>query len=474
MLGLFGTLNLSSRSLQVQQQGIEVAGHNLANVNNPAYARQRVAITSATAITTQNGLIEGAGADVATIQQIRNDILDGQIVNENSVTGSLEAQQEALQYAQSNLGQSIDRGATGAEGAAAAPGLGQHAIGDALTDLFKSFQSLSAQPSSTAERDLLLKNATALTEQFNATDKRLGELNDSLNTAVQSDVSDVNSLLGDIAKLNEQIVRAEAPGDGTANDLRDARQAKLEELGKLVKFDTAPGDSGAVNITIGGTLMVDTTVVSDQLETYDSGNGKLLVRAASTDTPLNITSGHIAGIIEARDGAVQTLRDNLSNLASNLITQVNQIHQAGYGLDDSTGMNFFEGTNASDIRVNSALTPDKIAASDKAGEDLNNKVITQLADLQRTKLGALDNQTFSDRYAGIVGDLGTSLNKANQGVADQAVVANMVKTQRDSVSAVNMDEEMTDLVKFQRAYQASAQVVNVVNTMLETVLNMMR
>src|SRR5262245_19129581 len=100
MLGLFGTLNLSMRSLQVQQQGIEVAGHNLANVNNPAYARQRVAITSATAITTERGFIEGTGADVATIQQIRNDILDGQIVNENSVTGSLEAQQQALQYAQ--------------------------------------------------------------------------------------------------------------------------------------------------------------------------------------------------------------------------------------------------------------------------------------------------------------------------------------------------------------------------------------
>jgi flagellar hook-associated protein 1 FlgK len=474
MLGLFGTLGLSTRSLQVQQQGIEVAGHNLANVNNPAYARQRVAITSATSIGTENGFIEGTGAEVANIQQIRNSILDAQVVNENSVTGSLEAQQQALQYAQSNLGQQIDRGAASAEGAAATPGLGQHAIGDAINDLFKSFQSVSTQPSSIAERDLLLKNAQTLAERFNATDKSLGELNDSLNNAVDADVSSANNLLKDIASLNQQIIKAEATSQGTANDLRDARQAKLEELGKLVNFDTAPGDSGAVNITIGGTLMVDTTVVRDQLETYDSGNGKLLVRAASTDAPLSITGGHVGGTIDARDGAIQTLRNDLSTLASTIISQVNSIHRSGYGLDDSTGLNLFEGTSASDMRLNAAVTPEKVAASDKPGEDGNNKVIVQLADLQKTQQAGLNNQTFTQRYSAIVGDLGTSLNKTNQGIADQTVVTNMVQSQRDSVSAVSMDEEMTDLVKFQRAYQASAQVVNVINEMLDTVINMMR
>src|SRR5438874_4276663 len=160
MLGLFGTLNLTTRSLQVQQQGIEVAGHNLANVNNPAYARQKIAIATSPAIHTETGMIEGTGADVVAIQQVRNAILDAQLVDENSVTGSLEAQQQTLQYAQSDLGQQIDRGATGAEGAAAASGAGgQHAIGDAVNDLFNSFQSLSTQPSSMTERDIVLNKA---------------------------------------------------------------------------------------------------------------------------------------------------------------------------------------------------------------------------------------------------------------------------------------------------------------------------
>jgi flagellar hook-associated protein 1 len=280
--------------------------------------------------------------------------------------------------------------------------------------------------------------------------------------------------LRDVAKFNEQIIRAEAPGDRPANDLRDARQAKLEELGKLVKFDMSPGEVGAVNISIGGTLMVDTTVVSEQLETYDAGNSKMLVRAASTDAPLTITGGHIHGLIDARDTSIQKLRDDLSSLASAFITQVNTIHQAGFGLDGSTGLAFFTGTDASNIAVNPALTASRLAASNEAGAVGNNKVILQLADLQKTPQAALTNQTFTQKYSGIVADLGSALNTANQGVADQAVVMNMVTTQRDSVSGVSMDEEMTDLLKFQRAYQASARVVNVVDTMLETVINMAR
>jgi flagellar hook-associated protein 1 FlgK len=475
MLGLFGTLNLTTRSLQVQQQGIEVAGHNLANVNNPAYARQRVMIATSPTVQAENGMIEGTGADVTAIQQVRSSILDSQLVSENSVTGSLEAQQQALQYAQSDLGQQIDRGATGAEGAAAAGGTGgQHAIGDAINDLFNSFQSLSTQPSSMTERDIVLNKATQLTDRFRDTDSRLASLSASINTDLDSDVSQVNSVLGDIAKLNQQIARAEINSNGAANDLRDSRQAKLEELGKLVKFDTSAGEAGAVNVSIGGVLMVDTTVVSNQLQTYDAGGGQMLVRAATGSTPLDITSGHIAGLIETRDGAVKTLRDDLSTLATSLITQINTLHQGGFGKDGSTGLAFFTGTNASDIRVNQTLIddPGKIGASDSNGDVGNNKVIVAMAQLANAPQAALADQTFTQKYGRVVADLGASLSKVNQGISDQAAVVNMVTTQRDSVSAVSLDEEMADLVKFQRAYQASAQVVNVVNTMLETIINM--
>src|SRR2546427_13202 len=167
MPGLFAILNLGSRSLQTQRQGVEVAGQNLANVNNPAYARQRVAIQTAPTVSSDLGP-QGTGADAVAIVQLRSRILDNQIQSESSVRGSLEAQQLALQYAQANLGTQMDRLASGAEGAAAAQGVGgAHSLADGFADLFNGFQSLSTNPTSMAERQSLLMKASNLTTQFN-------------------------------------------------------------------------------------------------------------------------------------------------------------------------------------------------------------------------------------------------------------------------------------------------------------------
>jgi flagellar hook-associated protein 1 FlgK len=476
MLGLFGTLNLSSRSMQVQQQGIEVAGHNMANVNNPAYARQRIAIQTAPGIASENG-IEGTGSDTSRISQIRDVLLDVQINAESSVTGSLEAQQRSLQYAQADLGQQLDRAASGAEGAAAAAQTGtQHGIGDSISDLFSAFQNLSTQPTSETERDIVLTKAATLADKFQQTDQRLSDLQGTINKDLGDDVAQANGLLQDVARLNQQIGIAEVSGAGAANDLRDTRQAKLEELSKLMKFDTSEGNSGSISISVGGVPLVDSTVVTESLETYDAGNGQMLVRGAASGTPINPTSGSIHGEIEVRDGAIQTLRDNLSNLASALISEVNQVHQSGFGLDGTTGLNFFDGTDAKDIHVNSSLMADhrKLQASSQAGASKNNAVAVALAQLQNAPQTGLQGQTFSQNYSRVVAGLGESLSKVNEQITDQTVVSNMLKTQRDSMSGVSLDEEMTDLMKYQKAYQASAQMVNVINEMLDTVLNMMR
>jgi flagellar hook-associated protein FlgK len=111
---------------------------------------------------------QGTGANAVAVVRLRSDILDDQIQSEMSVRGSLDAQQSALQYAQANLGQQIDRLASGAEGAAAAAGVGgTHSLADGLGDLFNAFQSLSTNSTSTAERQTLLTKAANLSSQFN-------------------------------------------------------------------------------------------------------------------------------------------------------------------------------------------------------------------------------------------------------------------------------------------------------------------
>jgi flagellar hook-associated protein 1 FlgK len=476
MLGLFGSLNLGARSLATQQQGIETAGHNLANVNNPAYARQRINIQTGNTIPSPVGPI-GTGAYVTSIQQIRDALLDQHIQGETSVGNFLDSKQTALNYAQALLGQEIDRQTTGAEGAAASNGAGgSHGIADYLSNFFSSLQSLSTNPSSLTERQNVLAQAQNLAGRFNQIDAGLADLNTSLNSSVAQDVKTANLLISSIADLNKQIVTAEAGTPGSANDLRDLRQQKIEDLSKLVNVQTSNEANGAVDLAIAGSSMVSGVNVLDTLQTYDDGNGQTMVQAATAGAHLTLTSGSIQGTIDARDGTIQTLRTSLNTMAGQLITEVNAVHQAGYSLTGTTGATFFDGTDASSIKVNSALigNPALLQAAGANGAVGDNTVALVLAQLADKKLPGLSNQSFSQNFSQTVAVFGQALSSVNSDIGDQELVQNMLQGQRDSVSGVSLDEEMTDMMKFQKAYQASARLITTLDEMLDTVLAMKR
>jgi flagellar hook-associated protein 1 FlgK len=476
MLGLFGILNLGTRSLQTQQTGVEVTGQNLANVNNPAYARQRVQIQTTVTIPTPVGP-EGTGAEVVAIQQLRNYFLDAQIRGEQSVGGYWDAQQNVLHTAQAALAEFLDLNADNVSGAATAGGAGPSTgLADGLTNLFNAFQSVATSPTSLPEREDLISQAQSLASQFNQIAQRLTDMGNGLNTSLKSDVSSSNQLLSDIAGLNDQIARSEFSTGGTANDLRDLREQKLEQLSKFVNYQASTGADGSVDITIDGNQMISGKQVLDTMETYTGGNGQLYVRTATSLTPMALTSGSLAGTIDARDGTLQDLRTSLDTLAGTLITTVNNVHNGGFSLTGSTGANFFTGTDAATIGVNNALVndPSLIQAAGVAGVPGDNSVALALAQLAQQTNGALGNQTFSDAYGQAVGDFGQGLKNANDQLSDHTVVNTMLLKQRDSVSGVSIDEEMTNLITFQKAYQASARIVTTVDDMLDTVINMKR
>ncbi len=464
MLGLFATLNLGQRALLANQQAIEVAGHNIANVNNAGYARQRVSLQTSSPIQTSEGAV-GSGVYVARISSIRDQILDGEIVTESANTGSLTAQQDALQTAQSALGEQLDSLGTPTAGIAAR-----------LSGFFNSWQALAADPSNLAARQTVVQNAASLANTFQAVDARLGSLRSDLNTQLGNDVSSANDLLADIAKLNRQIENAESGSSGNANDLRDARQQKLEELGTLVKFDTSTGISGGVNISVGGVALVTETSVTDRFQVYDPGSGMNLLRAEIAGTSLNPTSGRFAGTITARDGAIADLRSSVNAIASGLINQVNTLHGPGFALDGSTGAPFFSGSTAVDIRVNPALAanPALVQASGTSGAAGDNQVARSIASLADQAQASLGSITFGQRYSAAVGGIGSSLQSVSQNLADQKTVTNLLTQQRSSVSGVSMDEELSDLTRYQKAYEASARVMSTVATMLDTVINLGR
>jgi flagellar hook-associated protein 1 len=467
MAGLFDILGIAARSLQTQQTAISVTGNNLANSSNPAYARQRAVIIESMSSPSSAGLV-GTGSEVETIQQIRSALLDGQIQSEGSTMGYWQQQQQALQTVQADLGQEITT-STAAGGTTTSQG-----ISAALTDLFGSFQSLSTDPTSMAQRQVVLMQASNLAGQFNQVSQELGSLRATLNDTLQSNVTDVNGLLSDIAGLNGQISTTELQTNGTANDLRDLRQQKIEQLSSLVKVDTATQSDGTVNVSIGGELLVSGSSVTDTLQTYDAGGGQLLVQTATGGTALTLGGGSMQGIIDVRDGSLATLSSNLDTLANQLITQVNTIHDAGYSLTGSTGAKFFEGSDAGTISVNTALLndPSLLQASGTKGVTGDNQVALQLAQLASQPLAGLGNQTLGQSYDASVATLGQALSSANGNVSDQQIVQNMLQQQRDSVSGVSIDEEMTNLMTYERAYQASAQVITVVDSLLATLMAM--
>ena len=474
MPGLFDTLSLATRAMQAQQVGVSVTGQNLANVNNPAYARQRVNFATSDSVP-MAGIVEGTGVQVTGIQGIRDNLLDTQIRDEQSVGSFWSTSQNALQNTETELGEFLNGAAASADGASgASSSTGAQGLSTQINGLFAAFQAVATDPTSIPQRQALVNQAQGLAASLNQVSSRLSGINTNLNSSVSSDVDSANKLLADIASLNSDISQTESTTGATANDLRDLRQQKLESLAQLTNLQTSTAADGSLTISVGGVAMVSGGKVNDALEAYDPGNGQLQVRAATAGTTLSLTGGSIAGAITIRDGALADLRGGLDLLASQLITQVNGAYSGGYDLNGGTGANFFTGTNAASIGVHSTLSTDPalVQAAGVAGAAGDGSVALAVARLAQQANSALKNQSFGAAYGQLVTNLGNSLADANDQVANHEAVTSLLAKQRDSVSGVSMEEEMTNLMTFQKAYQASAQIISTINSMLDVLVNM--
>jgi flagellar hook-associated protein 1 FlgK len=342
-------------------------------------------------------------------------------------------------------------------------------------DFFNSFQNLSANPTSEDARRDVISKAQSLAGRFNLMDQRLGELQGKLLQSAQTDAKTANQLLADIASLNGEIVRAEGGEPGAANDLRDTRQQKIEELAKYVKITTVEAENGAVDISAGGVSLISEGTVGERLQAR-TVEGRLEVATAQSGMRLELDGGSLSGTVAASNGAVAGLRQNLDNLAKAMITQVNDIHRGGYDLKGATGQDFFTGTDAASLRVAQALQDDPalIQASGDASARSDNQVALALAQLASAPQASLNNQTFAQNLAGIVSGVSESLASVNSDLDNQKVVADTLQKQRDSVSGVSMDEELTSMVKFQKAFEASAKLITIIDEMLDTVLSLKR
>ena len=465
MSGLFASLNQSVQALQAQSLGIEVAGRNMANVNNPDYSRQRVVFADRGTVLTPQGP-ESMGIEAKSVQQIRDALIDQQVSRESASQSSLQSESDVYSQAQAALAETIDRTQT--------TGTTSQGISGAVSAFFNAFQAFAASPTDVGQRQNLIQQAGILTDQFNATDTRLAQVQTDVGTNVTADTASVNDLLKTVASLNSQIGGLEVTSPGSAVDLRDQRQAAVAKLANLIGAETSPNATqpGQVDVYVRDANGSAITLVSLAKVANPVNYTGTQLTAGTAGTPIALTSGSIHGLLTARDGTVQTLRDNLNTFATQLGTAVN----TAYNPTNTTGGNFFSfssATPAGSLALVSSLTPDNVKASNgAAGDNTLAAAVGALASHTfSTGSGDSIDGTFSQYYSGVVSDFGRTIASTTSRLTDQTNVAKLVTQQQQSISGVSMDEEMADLLKYQHAFEASSKVISTIDGLLDTVIN---
>lgn len=469
MISLTASLTMARKALQAQQTAVQTTGHNIANANTPGFSRQRVDLAPAIPFSLVSVGSLGTGVDIQDISRIRDLLLDSQFRDAHQALGRQEAEEATLSQLELLVGEPSENGLAGA-----------------MSALFASFQDLANFPTDLSVRSVVRDKARGLADQFHRLDNGFERLKIDLKNEIQVVVKQVNGLAQQIADLNRQIAMSEGKA-GTANDLRDQRDKALDDLAKLVGGSLIEETGGQVRVTVGGglTLVDGLTSVLLEAKAFDQSDPTYpdSVRLFLGGNLLTPSEGRLAGLLNSRNstsGFVKGFQSQLDALAKAMIDKVNAIHAAGFGLDGISGRNLFTPLAATAgaaryISVNSAIEADvmKIAASTNTDPG-NNSTALALASLKddptAITLPSGQRVTLGSYLGNLVSDLAEQEAGAKRSVSLHTTMADFLTSRRDQASGVSLDEEMTDLIRFQKAYEAAAHFATVVNELLGTLM----
>lgn len=462
MTDINALLNIGGNALLLQQKAISLTGNNIANVNTPGYSRQRLILGNNTPLQSAAGPM-GYGVRAIGIERIYDQFVGIQLNNENANLGRWEAQKSSLERVEFIFNESAGYG-----------------LSQAMSEMFNAWRDLSLNPSGQTERVVLLSQAQFLTDTFRKTYGDLQSAQAEIDTAVENAVDDINRLAAEIADLNVTIVERETSGH-TANDLRDRRDQAAKEMANLIDVETHEDSDGRVLVTVGsGRVLVDAGS-SHNLSVQVNGSGHVDLYWPDDATAVNINSeiggGKIKGWLEARDTKIDGYMQRLDTLAQTMMQEFNTLHGGGYGLDSSTGRDFFEGSGAQDIAVHADIVADvtRIAAADTlAGVPGDNGNAIEIANLQHKLTMSGGSATFDDFANALVSDVGHDVKQAGIYQSQEAGMMAHLENYRESISGVSLDEEMVNLVKFQAAFDAAAKLITTADELFETVLGLVR
>ena len=455
-MGLTSDLNVSMQSLLASTESMDVTTTNIANQNTPGYARRRVVLEEA-APTGPEG--SSTGVDVAAIQSLRDNILDLSI---NTAT--------AQQNFSSTLSNSLSAVQTVFSDTASG------SVGSTIDAFFNALQQLSTSPADSSLRSNVQTAANNVASAFQSTASVITQAQQQADQSVVQSTSTANTLLRQIAATNAQISAATNTGQ-SANSDQDQLAGLLSQLSAIMDYKTVNSSDGLTLTTANGTPLVvgnKAYALTNQL----NAGGYNDVYAGSTDITSGIQGGSLGGDIQSRDQILGTMSSQLDQFAFQFAQAVNNVQSSGSDLNGNAGVAMFNppdttgGTAtgaAASIQV--ALTSgSQIAAAASGGASGDNSNLTLMENLQNQSI--INGSTPDDAFSNLTFSIGNTISQANSNATATGNILTQLQNQQGSVEGVSIDEESSNLMLYQRSYQAAAKVISTIDTLMGNVLDM--
>lgn len=438
----FSGLTNALQALNAASYGLDVTGQNISNATTPGYVRQRAELA-------ETGSVPGVAQLYATrtpnstvtvsgTTRLNDPVIDMRARGEHSRNGYLQTTAGTMSSVENLFDEPSDNG-----------------LSEQLNDFWNSWSSVANNPGDTAARNVVLQKAGGVAGTLNTTAAALSNLTNSLTQQANSTATQINTAVGELAQLNGAIAVNNATGH-VDNQLLDQRDSLMMSLSDLAGAQSTINTDGTATVTIGGQ-----NVVSGVTATTVSLAGNQLQVGG---TPAGTAGGQLQGYLDGLNTTIPNYQAQLDQVAAALASTVNSAQAGGYDLNGNSGAALFSGSTAATIAV-SITDPKQLAASGTPGGNLDASVAQQMAHMGTVSGGA------DDAYRSMIGNLATESQKASQQASVQQSVTTSVDNLADSSSGVSIDEETTNLLTYQRSYQASSRVLTTVDETLDTLIN---
>jgi flagellar hook-associated protein 1 FlgK len=458
MSDLFGSLSIAVRSLLAQEGALSVTANNISNVNTPGYSREIPILTEAPPLDTGQISI-GNGVNFEGVQSVRDNVLDLRMDQETQQQNQLESYVNSMNQVQSLFNDTEGGG-----------------LGGVINQFFSSFQQLADNPTDVPTRQAVISAAQNLASTFRQTGQQLSAIQGGIDQQVGQTVAEINSDTTQLAGLNQQITSLQGNTE-QAGMLKDQQYSVLNSLSQLVDVAVTDAGNGSLTITTTNGAPLVAGAQSFALSTEaDPSTGLQDIFSQGTDVTSNFTGGQLAGLLEARDQAIPSALSNLDNLAAGIINTVNYQNRQGYDLSGVKGGNFFQqvvqpspGSNAGAAEnMAVAITdPSQIAASSDGTQGDNANALA-MANIQNQAI--VNGETATDYYSDLVSTVGNDVSSATDEQESVGLVLTQLQNQQSDISGVSLDEEAANLIQYQRAYEAAADVVSAINQLTGTII----